>query len=116
MMKPDETTSVRVRRVLFLVWGQQPNELAVKKLAMFGCAALVYAHAVKHRIAANTYAGVPPLPWLSLCAPWLPSSVLRQSLDPRPSGSCASHAARTPRLCLTTCGGRAHRRAAAAGA
>lgn len=45
------------RRILLLIWGQKPNELVVKKLAMFGCAALVYAHAVKNKIPANSYAG-----------------------------------------------------------
>ncbi len=44
-------------RVLLLIWGQQPGELVVKKLAMFGCAALVYAHAMKNKIQPNSYAG-----------------------------------------------------------
>lgn len=46
-----------LRRLFFLLYGQQPNELALKKLAMFGCAALVFAHAVKTGIPANSYAG-----------------------------------------------------------
>jgi hypothetical protein len=50
-------TSLRHCRLFFLLYGQQPNELAVKKLAMFGCAALVFAHAAKNKIPANSYAG-----------------------------------------------------------
>ena len=41
-------------------YGQRPNELTVKKLAMLGCVALVLAHSVKdirEKLQNNTYAG-----------------------------------------------------------
>lgn len=41
-------------------YGQRPNELTVKKLAMLGCVTLVLAHSVKdirERLQNNAYAG-----------------------------------------------------------
>ena len=41
-------------------YGQRPNELTVKKLAMLGCVALVLAHSVKdirEKLQNNAYAG-----------------------------------------------------------
>mmetsp|Transcript_14227 Transcript_14227/g.42975 ORF Transcript_14227/g.42975 Transcript_14227/m.42975 type:complete len:384 (-) Transcript_14227:2002-3153(-) len=54
----DSANLVITQILLFLFWGQTLNELAVKKLAMLGCALLVLAHSVKDRIAANSYAGL----------------------------------------------------------
>ena len=49
-----------LRRLLLLRYGQRPNELIVKKLALLGCVAAVLAHAVKGKqqaIRINAYAG-----------------------------------------------------------
>ena len=46
--------------LMLLQYGTRPNELAVKKLAMLGCVALVLAHSVKdmkEQLQNNAYAG-----------------------------------------------------------
>ena len=48
------------RRALLVRYGQRPNELIVKKLALLGCVAAVLAHAVQGKqqaIRINAYAG-----------------------------------------------------------
>lgn len=77
-------------RLFFLLYGQQPNELALKKLAMFGCAALVFAHAVKNRIPANSYAGE-AADYCGCTLPWFTHAAIRVAdVTPRIAGSCAS--------------------------
>lgn len=69
-------------RYMLFRHGQQPNELMVKRLGMFGCTFLVLVHSVKDRLPANSYAGA--------CLPGFhmypsQSAVLRS--DPEPPSS-----------------------------
>lgn len=53
----DSTIIVLTHILEWIIFGQSLNELAVKKLAMLGCALLMLAHSVRDKISANSYAG-----------------------------------------------------------
>lgn len=42
---------------MLILYGQRPNELMVKRVAMVGCSALVLAHSVKDNKKLSSYAG-----------------------------------------------------------
>lgn len=46
-----------VARWMLILYGQRPNELMVKRVAMVGCSALVLAHSVKDSKKLSSYAG-----------------------------------------------------------
>ena len=54
----DSAHQIWTQLAMLLLYGQQPNELALKRLAIMGCATLVLANSVRESKAASSYAGL----------------------------------------------------------
>ena len=54
----DSAHQIWTQLAMLLLYGQQPSELALKRLAIMGCATLVLASSVRESKAASSYAGL----------------------------------------------------------